>query len=426
MYIFDPQEEEKRAEELGAIAPPAPPPAATTAPPPAAAQAPASPAPPADDHDAWGALGDTIKTVVSAPGKAIGDEGAAWGALLDVALNRGRGVGQIIAAGARERAKRGDRDLERQYKQAQIAELGRRHTADDAEYKRQLLEARKGELDARGQSLQLQREGMLIRLSEAKRRNDEYRAKYDKDDPGMVALIDGLSSVMPRADVEAILGGASMNTADKLMPIINEKYKQTPASQRAAAERAAAEAGARRVATGEDVRDAAAEQRRDAQAKREARAAELAEAAAIRADRKEREGRYGSFRDDTKFTARAITEARGADEVLSKYPEGDQPGVGTIDSWISGRLSSTDALKVRRAMRVIADYNARVVSGAAIPPPEYERLIEFVDAGKGATERQFRVAWNATRHALRAEARRQAVGREDIAREILGPDAAWA
>lgn len=139
------------------------------------------------------------------------------------------------------------------------------------------------------------------------------------------------------------------------------------------------------------------------------------------------QARMNKFRDETEKSRPQIQLARAVENVMSQYPEGDDaPGAGMWDSFKSNKLNDQDAMVVRNATQNMTDLVARVRSGAAVPPPEFESIARFVDGGTGATEQEFRIAWAATVNSLKSELLQQAAGRDADARTVLGSDSDWA
>lgn len=156
--------------------------------PPAPAAAPeaspqASPAHPeyGTDERAWALLGDRVPEepdYTPGSGGVFGDRGSEWAALLDVALNRGRGVGQILGAASTLRDKRQAGALDSQLKRAQIDYYGRRGGASEEE-----LELRRQGLAARNRGLDQAQDREKRLLAEAQRRMTETEAKYGAGSP---------------------------------------------------------------------------------------------------------------------------------------------------------------------------------------------------------------------------------------------------
>ena len=137
------------------------------------------------------------------------------------------------------------------------------------------------------------------------------------------------------------------------------------------------------------------------------------------------------FRDETEKSRPQLTRAMEVEELVRRNP-GDIPGVGRWDS-IKGKipivgemLSSRDDLAMRGNLTDMADLILRERSGAAAPPVEVLKLAENIAAGGGATEKEFAVLQGEYNRLLRSGLQQQAVGREDVAREVLGGRADWA
>lgn len=120
------------------------------------------------------------------------------------------------------------------------------------------------------------------------------------------------------------------------------------------------------------------------------------------------------------------------DRVISKYREGELPGVGFAEGFggdlntsVRGMLNDfgvsdqTDALELRNARNTLAELAQRKESGAAGPEAERARYLMRVGASPTATEAQFRVGLQAAKDYVRMNLAASSVGKEGMARQVL-------
>lgn len=352
---------------------------------------------------------------------ALGAGTTALAGLADLALNEGKGFGQIISAGGAYGAARGEQRVRQQQAaldyEAKRAALAQKNRYDDYLYasmgQRGQNQATTHADRARSQD---QRDRDLARKD-----TTEARQAEDQDPSEFIAW--------------AADRGYNLHGLETMSQV---RSAMGPLAKEWDLEHAGAKAGA--TATGRiNAENALAGETGEAEATKYAaqtpaavdRAKQIGEGkeevsgSIARAEETQRQGRFNKFRDETEKSRPQVGIAANLDKTLAKYPS-DKPGVGVWDSYKSGKLASDDDLAVRGAVTNMTDLVARVRSGAAIPPKEFENISRFVDGGEGASEQQFRVAYNAYKRTLQDEMKQQSRGREGEAREVLGEYGDWA
>lgn len=248
-FLPDPDEEEALQALMAPPAPlaPAPKPVAApapTAPPPPAAAAPApTPAPtaPLPTRQMPAPYTPPPRAGGNGGGLFSGDDGAAWAALLDVALNKGHGTPQIIAQAAQLPEKRRQQQLEEDYKAAQINALNRRGLDDPYEQ-----ELKRRRLDQADRRLTAQEEQMRQTAGEYLRRKQETEAKYGAGSLQVKQLAQMYRQLGVPENILGTVEGMSMDTARVAAPSIREQgtIAQSPQLAQAAGDKAAAVAQA--------------------------------------------------------------------------------------------------------------------------------------------------------------------------------------
>lgn len=410
------QRQQQDSEALGTLLPPdsglgGPPPMAAYQPPPHAEMAPLQ----LDTGPDWS--------------DALGVGTTALASLADLALNHGRGTGQILAAGGQfgqaraEQRLRGTQDaLAYEEKRAQ---LDKSNKYNDYLYANM---AQRGQhqavtTDQAGQRIDISRQNAGTKTTAEARQG----AKVERDTNAQSDYADQFRNMLydSGAVERGKYDGASYEQMKADQPAAGRMWEFQHAGDKAQATRGGMIAAD--LAAAPDTTAVAADRAGQEAAAREAvtGAGGRAQSAAARADEAAQQARYNKFRDETEKTRPQVGIAANLDKVLAKHPA-DAPGVGVWDSFKSGKLASDDDLAVRGAVSNMTDLVARVRSGAAIPPREFESIQRFVDGGTGASEQQFRVAYGAYKKTLQDEMRQQSQGRETEARSVLGQYGDWA
>jgi len=351
------------------------------------------------------------------------------GAIADLALNKGRNTGAILAAGAAG----ADRSADIRLRSRQEAMQYEKERARQGLEQQQLAErAKYNQYLDRSLGARVDKEHALNEDRDASRGIREQGqdpsafiawAKTKGYDLGGLKTMAQVRSAMgplvkewelEHADDKAGATARGRITAENALAEQTGRAKATEFEQQTPAAVARAEQTAQ--ATMDEKATLAGEQ---------AGAREAATGAGESRREQRSQSKMNKFRDETEKTRPLVTIGKNLDSVMAKYP-GDQPGVGMWDSFKSGKLSNEDDLAVRNAVSNMTDLVARVRSGAAIPPPEFEKIAGFVAGGTGATEQQFKIAWAATKRWLQTEMKQQSAGRENEARSVLGGDADWA
>lgn len=321
----------------------------------------------------------------------------AIGGVLDVLLNKGRGLGTLAAGGT----------------QALSMERSRRDKAQgqQADYALRVRKEREGNA------------GMGIGAYHAALRGEELDLARSREQRMLQQQDPKVDAEMRAAELRRMNAMAAESEARAARdPNALTPYEQAQLEDRDLdrMDRAAA-----RVERGEDRALA-----RDAQADQRAYMAEQREAGRVEAQR-------NKFRDETERSRPQLTRAMETEEIVSRAPASrmdsmlggdgrDIPGVGMWDSIKPGFMASPDDLAMRGNLTDMADLILRERSGAAAPPVEVQKLAANIAAGGGATEKEFTVLQAEYNKLLRSGLQQQAVGREDVAREVLGSRADWA
>jgi hypothetical protein len=127
----------------------------------------------------------------------------------------------------------------------------------------------------------------------------------------------------------------------------------------------------------------------------------------------------GKVWKDTEYLRSGASFLQSAEKVLEKYPEGeDIPGAGTADSLKPSRFLDEDGLAIRQAQQWMNNAIQRADSGAAAPIAEELKFAIRAGANAGASEAEFRAGMTAARQHLQGELSSAAAGRESIARDV--------
>jgi hypothetical protein len=162
--------------------------------------------------------------------------------IADAFLNRGRGVGSILALGAAQNGP--NAELEREYKRAQIEELQRRHGPEDQAYKDAMMQYRWDALHQRGDSAQ----GVQGRYDTT--RNDRNNPTSQRNTT-QVSQAGAVADARKRAQldaehalVEQTAGDAASVAAGRTAGQLDTEHNFAPTTQADAAARAKAVADA--------------------------------------------------------------------------------------------------------------------------------------------------------------------------------------
>lgn len=164
--------------------------------------------------------GDPEQTAVTRGGGGSSGGGGGvspWAYIADLALNHGRGMGQIAALSAAQENEAPDKALERQYKLAQIQHLqqGSQGRAVDPE----VMELRRRALDLRAAGQGQQTAAQAARATAA-----EAKATQGTNDA------DAMRTFFANKGVDVSdLGGVSVQTLAKLHPELSSEYKMANA-----------------------------------------------------------------------------------------------------------------------------------------------------------------------------------------------------
>lgn len=138
------------------------------------------------------------------------------------------------------------------------------------------------------------------------------------------------------------------------------------------------------------------------------------------AERKHYSQQADQYAKETEFYRTGATFMQDAERVLARFAPGeDLPGVGTVDSRTPDAMLSKDALTIRQAQNWMNNAIQRADSGAAAPIPEELKFAIRSGAKTGATEAEFEAGMRAARMFLQGQLRSFAAGKEDAARDVL-------
>lgn len=320
---------------------------------------------------------------------------------LDLAMNKGRGVGSILQASNQQASQR-TRAKERGKKDAQDYQLQAQRMVADRSNSERRFEGDEKDRSLRTSQQELERQQALERHQRFLQLNDPNSEANRLDLDHKRALTDEARARASR-DPNAITPYQQMQL-DAQAAERGERGKDRDEDRDWRKEQSAA------------VREATQLQRDTAN-----------EAKATAAY----QGQLDKFREKTERSRPQLTRAMEMEQLVKDNP-GDLPGVGEWDSrkgdipLIGKYLQSPGDVAMRGNLNDMADLILRERSGAAAPPVEVVKLAENIAAGGGATEDQFRVLQGEYNKLLKGGLQQQAVGRDKAAREVLGERASWA
>lgn len=317
-------------------------------------------------------------------GEFARDNGAALlASILDVGFNKGRGLGGIVSATAGEVGKQ---EAARQAKRQQAREFARQTMPKPLDpyeqaLKAQMLGIHAGNLDARNQQLQ-----------NTQQRYDTTRA--DKSDP---------NSAVNTTAVEVGGRKAETNAERRIL-------KQSELSDVAAADKAniaGAQEGARTKAETEELRKNPREITQQQQV-------ENTRAADVR-----RTGEIDRYQKDIGNMVEVAKAARRLQDLFAASPN-DLPGIGVYDSTKPGFARSAADTDAATQLAQLRSFVQGPITGAATGGPrEEKRISELAGDAQGLTEKQAQAAVNNLADIANSRLKSYAVGREDIARQVL-------
>lgn len=363
-----------------------------------------SPEPAADpDDEAWSVLAEPTR----APERSSGG-GSDWdviiAGLLDVALNKGRALPQIVA----QKQASEDRDA--------------RNRREDEVHQQRMAEYGAGVRRARGmtpESLALRQKYADIAAQRAQVSRDredrlagkrvlQVGAKGGDEPPEPMIDDDGQSD---EADAIEEARGALQNMEPPPKP----------------GEAAAGDDGLtayQRASLKLRERELDARSKKNSKApKATARGDADAETGPDAGNLQERKFYAQQARDFAKDTARfrQIGQAAQAiDRLMAKVPEGgDIPGIGMVDGRTPDMMASPEAIELRKHQAWLGESVLRAQTGAAAPLSEKQANDVLVGTQPGATEKEFRIARQIALDFARDNIRSFTAGKERAARDVL-------
>jgi hypothetical protein len=381
------------------------------------ASPPPSPAHPeyGTDERAWALLGDRVPEAPDyTPGKGgiFGDSGAEWAALLDVALNRGRGTGQILGAASQLRDKQQSTALDNQLKRAQVDYYSHRGSNSAAE-----LALREGNLEARNRGLDQAGEREKRLLAEAKRRLDETAAKYGAGSPQVKQIEEYYRQ--QGVDTKNI-GQMSMDAVKVIAPTLrgDAQIAKAPERAMAAGEIAAAQEAGRL----DSKHQQASQQNADAAA----RAAGIAEATMPYVQEKARLQSSGTQIGQGDFRERKLQYEQAKDfanknqdslDIQGLITELDHEPGGAVPQGFAERFRNSllargiapERLEPWQAKQLVLEKWARSQSGAAISRSEAENFALQTGMSPTAAPQQVQAAYNVMARLIQRRLRGAAV-----------------
>jgi len=356
-------------------------------------------------------------------GPFSGDEGAMWAALADVALNQGRGTGQILQKAYEQRGKRRENQLSEDYRVAQINSLNRGNQGRDPRE----LELRALALEQGAQRLQMQgdREARLLETQKAKLKdliskgaNGEQIAQY----------IELQRELGVPENILATLGGMSMDTARVAAPQLREQstIAQAPQLAQAAADKTAATTGAKL-----DVEHAYAPQT-SADKASEASQVYAATIPNVRTkaresaagtqegqgDYKERRFRWDQARAYQKDNEHELAIGGLINEINQAGGAAPKDFAERFKNDIAARGIDPARLEPWQAKQMVLEIWSRKQTGAAISATEAEKFDLQAGMGKTASAEQIQAAYNVMDRLVQRQLRAAATN-NPTAREIL-------
>lgn len=329
----------------------------------------------------------------------FGDEGAAWAALLDVFVNKGRGTPQIIAAASQLPEQRRRNQIEEDYKIAQINAMNRRGIEDPEE-----KELRRLRLEQAQTRLEQQAKQMEATAGEYLRRKQETEAKYGAGSPQVQQLAEMYRQLGVPEKILGVVEGMSMDTVRATAPTIRQQsdLAQSPRLAAAAANKAAAVADAtadvRHAHAGQVAQDAAnqagavyASTIPYARDKARETAAGTQEG---QGDYKERRMRYEQSRNYVKDFGDELDIAGLMTDVEHAGGAVPESIAERFRNTITARGIDPKRLTAWQARQLILEKWARSQSGAAISNSEEGRFVSQVGLNPTASAEQINAAFN--------------------------------
>lgn len=367
------------------------------------------------DERAWALLGDRVPEApdyTPTKGGIFGDSGAEWAALLDVALNRGRGTGQILGAASQLRDKQQSSALDNQLKRAQVDYYSHRGSNSAAE-----LALREGNLEARNRGLDQAGDREKRLLGEAKRRLDETTAKYGAGSPQVKQIEDYYRQ--QGVDTKN-LGQMSMDAVKVVAPTLRQDAQIVKAPERALA---AGEIAAAQEAGRLDSKHQQAPQQNADAASRAAMVAEatipyVQEKARLQSsgtqigqgDFRERKLQYEQAKDFANKNQDSL-DIQGLITELDHEPGGAVPqGFGErFRSSLLARGIAPERLEPWQAKQLVLEKWSRSQSGAAISRSEVENFAIQTGMSPTAAPQQVQAAYNVMSRLIQRRLRGAAV-----------------
>jgi hypothetical protein len=317
---------------------------------------------------------------------ALGAGTTALAALADLTLNKGKGTGQILAAGGQFGQARADQRL-RQTQDALGYEQKRAQFAYDQSQRAGLEEIQRGNLAARNAEL------------------EEMRARRLGKDGGREGALEASQANLNEARAYQLW----TQDPNALDPEAKARLDQQRELQ----------------TLNLDDRKAA---REAAEAERAERAAERQQLQADRAQERKAtvdDKTTREFAKDTDKTRSMAQQMSELDPILQKYEHGDIPGTGKVDRFIPNALqdylggNSEDATRIDQLKTGLQAEYRHAKTGAAASVPEDLRLAIVNGTRPDSTEQEFRLGMAALKKALPLQIRAYGAGREDQARAVL-------
>lgn len=369
----------------------------------------------------------------------LGDEGAEWAALLDVALNKGRGVGSILTANAqragqeRERARTEGRQakldrLNEESTRAQMGELGTRHNDDafNRWYKTQQIGQH--EVDT---SLRTMAQADVQKMQMEKLEREQGK---DADDTRAARAVYALT-IGDTATVNEILKNASPSMIGKLGPALNLfAHLNNPDFAKVAGDTTGARTDAAlqsRADNAPALETAAAAQARGGDFGHLTYAKALADARASGAAAGSGMGEYRKRREDYAMASSFHEKNREQLDLAGLFSEIDDGG-GAVPQNIAERFAGSkllgpwasrgvtpERLNVTQAKQLVVEKFLRSLTGKATTMPEEDRIFNEVGSNPLASPEQVEAAYNVLQGVIRRGLRGAAVN-NPAAVEVLG------
>jgi hypothetical protein len=317
-------------------------------------------------------------------GEFARDNGAALlASILDIGFNKGRGLGGIVSATAGEVGKQ---EAARQQKRKEARDFALRSRGKQTDpfeqaLKAQMLGIHAGNLEARNQQ-----------LSNTQQRYDTTRG--DKSNP---------DSAVNTTAVE--VGGRKAETNAERRILKQAELSDVAASDKANI--AGAQAGARTKAETEELRSNPRELTTQQQVEN------------ARATDTRRTGEIDRYQKDIGNMVEVAKAARQLQTLFAASPN-DLPGVGVWDSSKPAFSRSKADQDAATQLAQLRSFVQNPITGAATGGPrEEKRISELAGDAQGMTESQAQNAINNLAEIANSRLKSYAVGREDIARQVL-------